>query len=99
MPAIPEPLPFTSASLHAVVAELVEESGVSQRELVARVGLSKDQLNRTLKGTRHMSLEEAATILHETGVPARGTLTLALFGRQDLASDWVRSGQALSSRR
>ena len=92
MSNIADPPPFTTAPLHAVVADLVEESGVSQRDLVARVGLSKDQLNRTLKGTRHMSLEEAATILHETGLPARGTLTLALFGRQDLATDWARSG-------
>ncbi|TVV74616.1 helix-turn-helix domain-containing protein [Sphingomonas solaris] len=92
MPAVADPPPFTSAPLYAVVAELVEQSGVTQRDLVPRVGLSKDQLNRTLKGTRHMSLEEAATILHETGLPARGTLTLALFGRQDLAPDWARSG-------
>lgn len=92
MPAIADPPPFTSAPLHAVVADLVEESGVSQRDLVSRVGLSKDQLSRTLKGSRHMSLEEAATILHEAGLPARGTLTLALFDRQDLAGDWARSG-------
>ena len=39
-----------------------------------------------------MSLEEAGTILHEAGLPARGTLTLALFDRQDLATDWARSG-------
>ncbi len=92
MPATASPPPFTSAPLHVVVADLVEESGASQRELVARVGLSKDQLSRTLKGTRHMSLEEAATILHEAGLPARGTLTLALFDRQELATDWARSG-------
>ena len=30
-----------------------------------------------------MSLEEAATILHEAGLPARGTLALALFDRQE----------------
>ncbi|WP_445192749.1 helix-turn-helix domain-containing protein [Sphingomonas sp. Tas61C01] len=92
MPANADPPPFTSAPLHAVVADLVDESGVSQRDLVSRVGLSKDQLSRTLKGSRHMSLEEAATILHEAGLPARGTLTLALFDRQDLATDWARSG-------
>jgi hypothetical protein len=92
VPANADPPPFTSAPLHAVVADLVDESGVSQRDLVSRVGLSKDQLSRTLKGSRHMSLEEAATILHEAGLPARGTLTLALFDRQDLATDWARSG-------
>ena len=75
MPANADPPPFTSAPLHAVVADLVDESGVSQRDLVSRVGLSKDQLSRTLKGSRHMSLEEAATILHEAGLPARGLVS------------------------
>ena len=92
MPPKAAPHPFTSARLLAVVADLVDASGVSQRGLVSLVGLSKDQLSRTLKGSRQMSLEEAATILHEAGLPARGTLTLALFDRQDLATDWARSG-------
>lgn len=82
------------ATLHRVVADLVGTSGVTQRDLLARAGLSKDQLSRSLKGSRHLSSDEAIAILQAAGLPARGALTLALFGRQDLAGEWARSGMA-----
>ena len=33
-------------------------------------------------------------MLNAAGLPARGALTLALFDRRDLASEWSRSGMA-----
>ena len=83
-----------SSALHQVVADLVGQSGVTQRDLVARAGLSKDQVSRALKGSRHLSPDEAVALLTAAGLPARGALTLALFGRQDLAGEWARSGMA-----
>lgn len=94
MPVTADPPPFTSTPWHAVVANLVDESGVSQRDLVSRVGLSKDQVSRALKGSRHLSPGEAVALLTAAGLPARGALTLALFGREDLAAEWARSGMA-----
>lgn len=84
----------SEAPLHRVVADLIGTSGIAQRDLLARAGLSKDQLSRALKGSRHLSSEEAIAILAAAGLPARGALTLALFGRQDLAGEWARSGMA-----
>jgi transcriptional regulator with XRE-family HTH domain len=88
------PAALSSTPLHIIVGDLVDQAGISQRDLAAQVGLSKDQVCRTLKGTRHLSLEEAGSMLTAAGLPARGALTLALFDRRDLASQWSRSGLA-----
>lgn len=85
---------LSSTPLHIIVGDLVEQTGLSQRDLAGRVGMSKDQFSRTLKGTRHLSLDEAGAILAAAGLPARGTLTLAMFDRRDLANEWSRSGLA-----
>lgn len=84
----------SSTQLHTVVGDLLEQSGFSQRDLAIKVGLSKDSLCRALKGTRHLSLNEAGAILTAAGLPARGALTLAMFDRRDLANEWSRSGLA-----
>lgn len=80
--------------LRPVLAELVEESRRTRREIMARAGLSKDQLCRTLRGSRPLDIGEAAAILSAADLPARGVLTLALFDRPDLAVAWTRSGLA-----
>lgn len=79
-------------ALGALVAKLIERSGASQRALVSRTGLSKDQINRTCLGVRPLKLQEALTLLDAADVPARGALTLAIFGRPDLAIEWSESG-------
>jgi transcriptional regulator with XRE-family HTH domain len=83
----PEP-----AGLAPLVAKLVARSRLSQRELTARSGLSKDQLSRTLLGKRPVKFDEAITLLKAADLPARGALTLALFDRADLAIDWSETG-------
>lgn len=84
--------PSLDARVAAVVTELVERSRLSQRELVERSGLSKDQVSRSLRGARQIELDEALAILSAAGLPGRGTLTLALYDRSDLAIDWSESG-------
>ncbi len=81
-----------SAGLSPLVAKLVSRSRLSQRELTARSGLSKDQLSRTLLGKRPVKFDEAVTLLNAADIPARGALTLALFDRADLAVDWLETG-------
>lgn len=81
-------------ALGGLVAKLIERSGTSQRALVTRTGLSKDQINRTCLGTRPLKLQEALTLLEAADVPARGALTLAIFNRPDLAVEWSESGMA-----
>lgn len=83
-----------SDMLNTVVSTLIDQSGISQRELVHRVGLSKDQVSRALRGVRSLTAGEALAILDAAGLPARGAITLALYGRQDLASEWTVSGLA-----
>jgi transcriptional regulator with XRE-family HTH domain len=80
--------------LGALVSKLVEASPLSQRELGARAGFSKDQLSRTLSGTRPLRLDEALTLLSAADLPARGSITLALFDRSDLAIEWSRTGMS-----
>jgi len=94
VPLTPTPAALSATPLHVLVGELVEQTSVSQRDLAARVGLSKDQLCRAFKGTRHLGLDEAGAILTAAGLPARGILALALFDRRDLANDWSGSGMA-----
>lgn len=76
----------------AVVAQLIGQSRLSQRALVERSGLSKDQLSRALKGTRQLEIEEAVALLSAAELPARGAITLALYDRPDLAVEWCQSG-------
>lgn len=78
--------------LGVVVSKLITRSRLSQRELTARSGLSKDQLSRTLLGKRAVRFDEAMRLLAAAEVPARGALTLALFDRSDLAIEWSDSG-------
>lgn len=84
--------PPPELALGQIVASLLERSRFSQRELVDRTGLSKDQLSRTLSGKRQLELEEALALLRAADIPARGAVTLALFERPDLAVEWSRSG-------
>ena len=81
-------------TLHHVVTMLIGRSGKRQRDLVMRAGLSKDQISRTLRGSRGMTSNEALALLEAADLPARGALTLALYGRQDLVTEWVLSGLA-----
>lgn len=80
--------------LNAIVAELIAGARLPQRMLMARTGLSKDQLSRTLRGTRPIEVGGALTILLAAELPARGAMTLALYNRPDLAVEWSRSGLA-----
>lgn len=89
------PLPENrNDTLHQVVAILINRSGMRQRDLVGPAGLSKDQISRTLRGARGMTSNEALALLDAAGFPARGALTLALYDRPDLASEWASSGLA-----
>jgi len=88
------PAPSIDCSVRAVVSELISSTRRPQRELLARTGLSKDQLSRALRGTRQMELAEAVAILGAADFPARGALALALFERPDLAVEWSHSGMA-----
>jgi transcriptional regulator with XRE-family HTH domain len=78
--------------LGLLVSKLISRSRLSQRELTARSGLSKDQLSRTMLGKRTVRFDEALRLLAAADVPARGALTLALFDRSDLAIEWSDSG-------
>lgn len=80
--------------VRSVVSALVCSTRRPQRELLARTGLSKDQLSRTLRGYRQLDLEETLAILTAADLPARGALTLTLFGRPDLAVEWSQTGMA-----
>lgn len=92
-PLEPEQLhPRLDGRVASIVSQLVERSRLSQRELVERSGLSKDQLSRSLRGARQIELDEALAILSAAGVPGRGALTLALYDRPDLAIDWSETG-------
>lgn len=84
--------PPATVNLGALVAGLLEHSPISQREIAARAGLSKDQLSRTIAGKRPVELDEALSILKAVELPARGAITLALFQRPDLAVEWSESG-------
>ncbi len=86
--------PSIDRSVRAIVSELVGSTRRPQRELLARTGLSKDQLSRALRGARQMELAEAVAILDAADFPARGALALALFERPDLAIEWSHSGMA-----
>lgn len=89
------PLPHThDEALLKVVSALIDRSGISQRDLTHRAGLSKDQISRALRGTRSLTSAEALALLNAAGLPARGALTLALYGRDDLASAWTGTGLA-----
>jgi len=79
-------------ALGALVSKLIERSGLNQRELVSRTGLSKDQVSRTCLGTRPLKVEEALTLLKAADMPARGAITLALFDRPELAIEWSQCG-------
>lgn len=81
-------------ALGALVSKLIERSGLPQRELVSRTGLSKDQVSRTCLGTRPLKLEEALRLLKAADMPARGAITLALFDRTELAIEWSQSGMS-----
>ena len=81
-------------ALSRVVTTLIDRSGKSQRDLTQRAGLSKDQISRALRGTRSLTSAEALALLEAAGLPAKGALTLALYGRDDLASAWTGSGLA-----
>lgn len=81
-------------ALGAVVSELIQRSGLPQREIVSRTGLSKDQVSRTCLGTRPLRLEEALTLLKAAEMPARGAITLALFDRSELAIEWSATGMS-----
>jgi transcriptional regulator with XRE-family HTH domain len=81
-------------ALGALVSKLIQRSGLPQRELVSRTGLSKDQVSRTCLGTRPLKVEEALTLLKAANMPARGAITLALFDRTELAVEWSATGMS-----
>ena len=77
-----------------MVSRLVSSSGETQRQLSRRTGLTKDQISRTLCGTRRAEIDEVLAILGALDIPARGIVALALFDRSDLAVAWSRTGPA-----
>ncbi len=94
MTVLATPAGAKSPALNAIVSRLIAGSRLPQRTLMARTGLSKDQLSRTLRGTRVIEVSEALIILRAAELPARGAMTLALYDRSDLAVEWSHSGLA-----
>jgi transcriptional regulator with XRE-family HTH domain len=80
------------SELTTLLSRLVSKTGARQRLLAQRTGLTKDQISRTLCGTRRTELDEMLAILSALDLPARATVALALFGRSDLAISWSQSG-------
>jgi transcriptional regulator with XRE-family HTH domain len=64
---------------HKVVSELhtfIEKSGISQRELASRLGVSEAHVSKTLSGDRNITLKTLAKILSAVG----GELQVKIIG-------------------
>ena len=64
--------------------ELLEEQGLTQRDLARRAGLSPKHVNRLLQGVVPLSAEVAQRLEHVTGTPARLWNRLEANYRSDL---------------
>jgi HTH-type transcriptional regulator / antitoxin HigA len=64
--------------------ELLEEQGLSQRDLARRTGLSPKHVNRLLQGLVPLSADAAVRLERVTGTPARFWHRLEANYRSDL---------------
>jgi HTH-type transcriptional regulator / antitoxin HigA len=64
--------------------ELLEERGLSQRDLAQRAGLSPKRVNRLLQGLVPLSADVAVRLERVTGTPARFWNRLEATYRSDL---------------
>jgi HTH-type transcriptional regulator / antitoxin HigA len=74
--------------------ELLEEHGLSQRELARRADLSPKHVNKLLQGTVPLSADVAMRLERVTGTPARIWNRLEADYRSDL--ERIRSGRELA---
>jgi HTH-type transcriptional regulator/antitoxin HigA len=72
--------------------ELLEERGMSQRELTRRAGLSPKHVNKLLHGLVPLSKDVALRLERVTGTPARLWNRLEANYRSDLGADPVQEG-------
>ena len=82
--------PGVNAVLARTLARAVDGSRKPRRDIARETGLHKDSLLGVVRGTRPVTTDEALRLLEVAGVPARGVLSLALAGQEDLASEWMR---------
>src|SRR5579859_6778112 len=75
--------------------ELLEERGMSQRELALRAGLSPKHVNKLLQGLVPLSADVAVRLERVTGTPARLWNGLEATYRSDL--ERIRSKRDLSA--
>lgn len=75
--------------LARTLARAIENSGKPKRDIARETGFHKDALLRVIRGTRSVTIDEALRLFTAAGVPARGTLFLALAGQEELAASWM----------
>lgn len=85
---IAEP-PAIEDVLARTLARAIENSGRPKRDIASETGFHKDALLRVIRGTRSVTVDEALRLFVAAGVPARGTLFLALAGKEELAANWM----------
>jgi antitoxin HigA-1 len=85
---IAEPLAVEDV-LARTLARAIENSGRPKRDIASETGFHKDALLRVIRGTRSVTVDEALRLFEAAGVPARGTLFLALAGKEELAANWM----------
>jgi HTH-type transcriptional regulator/antitoxin HigA len=75
--------------------ELLEEQGLSPRDLARRTDLSLEQVNELLQGLVPLSVDVAVRLEHVTGLPAQ--MWNALEGHYRSGLERIRSKRELSA--
>ena len=78
--------------------ELLEEEGLSPRDLARRAGLSPKHVNKLLQGLVPLSADVAVRLERVTGTPARRWNALEAGYRSDLARIRAHDGSQPASR-
>lgn len=83
---------FWNASVARTLAHAVEQADKPRLQIARELGMHRETLQRAMRGSRPIALDEAAHILSTCGAFPKATMLLAMTGQEDLACQWMHNG-------
>lgn len=82
---------FWNTSIARTLTHAVEQADKPRLQIAKELGMHRETLQRAMRGSRPISLDEAAQILTACGAHPKATILLAIAGQEDLACQWMHN--------
>lgn len=70
------PVPFTAVHPGGILKEELKSRGIQQKDFAEKIGMQPTHLSALLNGKRNISVDVAAKLEHELGIPATFWMSL-----------------------